>query len=176
MNTLAIRACLVLGVLVFGADAVRASDELDVINELSAIRTEVVIADRIAGEFENLAGSPVNAQNLVVGMRNAKPVALTTAGPAKKATRFEPTKRPMSFADIHIALSLAQAQLKSQRIDSPTPEQIRASLAGGQLPNANGDMQTVVGILPMHRGGMNWEEIAEALRVTAPKRASLINS
>ena len=66
MNTLAVRACLVLGVLAFGADAVRASDEVDVIGELSAIRTEVVTADRIAGEFENLAGSPGNAQSVFI--------------------------------------------------------------------------------------------------------------
>lgn len=139
---------------------------------ISAIRTEVVVADRLAGEFETWAGSLQNAQNLVVGLRNAKPVKLKAGVPPAPSEEisFTPPTRPMSFSDIRTALSLAQAQLRSKHIDNPTPAHLKATLAGGELPNANGDMTRVIGILPLHQRGMSWEQIARALRVDAPKR------
>lgn len=175
MKMFRFRVCLILAVLALGARAVRAAEDADTTALLSAIRTEVVAADRIADEFRGLAGSPRNAQNLVVGMRNAKPVAL--AGNARgNEMRFKPTRKPMSFTDIHTALSLVQAQLKSQRIDSPTPAQLRASLAGGKLPDANGDIRDVIGILPMRHGGMSWEQIAQALHIALPRRNAVSES
>lgn len=174
MKPFPLRLYVALAVLAFGARVVRAAEEADTTAVLSAIRTEVVAADRIADEFQGLAGSPRNAQNLVVGMRNAKLVALSDS--ARGTAHFKPTARPMSFADIHTALSLAQAQLKSQRIDSPTPAQLKASLAGGRLTNASGEMQDVVGILPMHKRGMNWAQIAQALGLAPPRRPSVSDS
>lgn len=175
MKLFLLRLYLVLVVLAFGARAVRASEDSDTAVLLSAIRAEVVAADRIADEFQSLAGSPRNAQNLVVGMRHAQSVALADVARGN-ATHFKPTARPMSFADIHIALTLAQAQLKSQRIDAPTPAQIKASLAGGQLPSPSGAMVDVIGILPMHSSGMNWDQIAQALRLAPPRRPVIADS
>lgn len=155
----------------------RAVDDATATNDvISAIRTEVVIADKLAGEFEALAGSLKNAQNLVVGLRNAKPVKMTAPAPAQLEVSFTPPTQPMSFSDIHTALSLAQAQLRSKHIDNPTPAHLKAALAGGELPNANGDMTRVIGILPLHRRGMDWEQIARVLRVAAPKRMAVIQA
>jgi hypothetical protein len=143
---------------------------------MSAIRTEVIIADQLASEFEIFAGSHQNAQNLVIGLRNAKPVKMTAAAAPNIEVSFTPPTRPMSFSDIHNALLLAMAQLQSKHINSPTPAQVKASLAGGELPNADGDMTRVIGILPLHRRGMGWEEIARALRVAMPRRMAAIRN
>lgn len=143
---------------------------------MSAIRAEVIASDRLVEEFESLAGSHQNAQNLVIGLRNAKPVKMTptATAPAVPEVSFVPPTRPLSFVDIHKALSLAQAQLRSKRIENPTPAHLKASLAGGELPNAHGDMTRVIGILPLHQRGMSWEQIARALRVAAPKRMAAV--
>lgn len=148
-------------------------DDSSAIDVISAIRTEVIVSDRIASEFESLAGSHENAQNLVVGLRNAKPVRMTATVPAPHDVSFTPPTRPMSFSDIHKALSLAQAQLKLKQIDNPTPAYLKAALAGGELPNADGEMTHVIGILPLHQRGMNWDQIARALHLAAPKRMAV---
>lgn len=155
------------GALAEGAAADAASGVRD---DMMAIRAEVLVSARLAGEFEALAGSQQNAQSLIIGLRNAKPVKMTAAAPLPLDVSFTPPTRPMSFADVHKALSLAQAQLQAKHIDHPTPAHLKASLAGGELPNANGEMTSVIGILPLHRRGMSWNQIARALRVAAPKR------
>ncbi len=131
---------------------------------------EVTASSKLADEFATLAGSQDNAEKLVVGLRNAKPVTMKEVSPVSLEVRFSPPTRPLSFADIHKALSLAQAQLKSKNIENPTPAQLKASLAGGELPNAQGDMTRVIGILPLHKRGMSWDQIARVLRVAPAKR------
>lgn len=171
---------LALGALCLAAHGVLAGepsqaadeDAAAAVSDMAAIQSEVVTLDRIAGEFEVLAGSHKNAQNLVIGLRNAKPVKMTEPNPPPQEVTFTPPTRPMSFADVHKALALAQAQLQAKRIDKPTPSHLKASLAGGELPNASGEMTRVIGILPLHRRGMSWEQIARALRVAAPKRVA----
>jgi hypothetical protein len=146
---------------------------------ISAIRIEVVAATKLADEFESLAGSRQNAEKLVVGLRNAKPVTIvpavaTPTTPQQREVSFTPATRPLSFPDIHKALSLAQAHLQSKHILNPTPAQLGAALAGGDLPNAQGDMTRVIGILPLHQRGMSWEQIARALHVAPPKRVATV--
>ncbi len=143
---------------------------------ISAIRTEIIASDRLAGEFEPLAGSHQNAQNLVVGLRNAKAVRIVALTAAEPEVSFTPPTRPMSFSDIHHALLLAQAHLQSKNIANPTPAQIKASLAGGELPDADGNTTTVIGILPLHRRGMSWDAIARALHVALPKKTAQVAS
>jgi hypothetical protein len=131
---------------------------------------EVAASTKLADEFATLAGSQDNAEKLVVGLRNAKPVTMKEVSPVAVEVSFSPPTRPLSFSDVHKALSLAQAQLKSKNIESPTPAQLKASLAGGELPNAHGDMTHIIGILPLHKRGMSWDQIARVLRVAPPKR------
>ena len=76
----------------------------------------------------------------------------------------------MAYSDIHHALTLAQAQLAAKQIDRPTPAQLKAVLAGGELANAHGDAAKIVGILPLRKRSMSWDAIARALRVPAPGR------
>lgn len=177
---------LVLSVLYLATPAAPAQDSLPRTGEgdpstfdvISAIRDEVVDSDRIVNEFESLAGSHENAQNLVVGLRNAKLVRITmaTAPTHSEEISFMPPTRPMSFSDIHQALSLAQARLRSKHIDKPTPAQIKASLAGGALPNADGETTNVIGILPLRRRGMSWDQIARILRLTGPKPVAALQA
>ena len=145
-------------------------DSRATVQVISAIRTEVIASDRMAGEFESLAGSHQNAQSLVVGLRNAKSVRMVATAPTETEVSFTPPTRPMSFSDIHQALLLAQAHLQSKHIVNPTPAQIKAALAGGDLANADGDITHVIGILPLHQRGMSWAAIARALHVTEPKK------
>jgi hypothetical protein len=131
---------------------------------------EITTSSRLAGEFATLAGSQENAEKLVAGLRNAKPVVMKTDAPLTLEVSFSPPTRPLNFSDIYKALSLAQAQLTSKNINKPTPAQLTASLTGGELPNANGDVTRVIGILPLHQRGMSWDQIARALHVALPKR------
>jgi hypothetical protein len=133
---------------------------------------EARASSKLADEFATLAGSQDNAEQLVVGLRNAKPVSMKETSPVAVEVSFSPPTRPLSFSDVHKALSLAQAQLKSKNIENPTPAQLKASLAGGELPNAHGDMTRVIGILPLHKRGMSWDQIARVLRVAPPKRVA----
>jgi len=132
---------------------------------MSAIRDEVVTADKLSSRFETLAGSHQNKQNLIAGLRNAHRIKFfdtaQAAGPAAGVTFLPPTK-PMAYGDTRQALSLAQAHLTAKRIASPTASQLKAILAGGELPNTNGDMTRVIGILPLHKRGMSWNAIASA--------------
>lgn len=145
---------------------------------ISAIRTEVVAASKLADEFSSLAGSHQNAEKIVVGLRNAKPVTITATARAatQREVSFTPPTRPLSFPDVHKALSLAQAQLQAKHIDNPTPAQLGASLAGGELPNAQGDITHVIGILPLHRRGMSWDQIARALHIAPLRRVAAVQS
>jgi len=159
------------GALAEDASSRAAADARATVQVISAIRTEVISSDRMAGEFESLAGSHQNAQSLVVGLRNAKSVRMAAA--AEPEVSFTPPTQPMSFSDIHQALLLAQAHLQSKHIVSPTPAQIKAALAGGELPNAEGDITRVIGILPLYRRGMSWRAIARALQVAEPKKVAV---
>lgn len=135
----------------------------------AAANAESAASSRLINEFAALAGSEDNARKLIAGLHNAKPVALPTAAATAQEVSFAPPPRPMSLPDIHKALSLAQAQLKSKNIANPEPAHLRTALAGGELPNAEGEMTRVIGILPLHRRGMTWAQIARALRVSLPK-------
>ena len=162
--------------LAFAADEANrsAEDAGDTIQVITAIRTEVITSDRLAGEFESLAGSHQNAQNLVIGLRNARMIRMVAPQPAEPEVSFTPPTQPMSFSDIHHALLLAQAHLQAKNITNPTPAQIKAALAGGELPNAQGDITRVIGILPLHRRGMSWAAIARALHVSEPGKLAAI--
>jgi hypothetical protein len=87
---------------------------------------ELMASTKLAGEFAALAGSQDNAEKLVVGLRNAKPVHMKETSPVAIEVSFSPPTRPLSFSDVHQALSLAQAQLKSKNIKNPTPAQLKA--------------------------------------------------
>ena len=150
------------------------NDDEATFDVMNAIRDEVVAADKLSSRFEILAGSHQNAQNLVAGLRNAQLVKLVdkaATGSAAEIT-FVPPTPPMGYGDIRQALTLAQAQLVAKHIASPTPEHLKAVLAGGQLPNASGDITRVIGILPLHKHGMSWDAIARALHVDAPARVA----
>lgn len=145
-----------------------ARDEGAAETSMSSI-TENALAGRLAGEFAVLAGSRENAESLVSGLHTATLVRLAAVTTSIRASTFTASARPMSYPDIRKALSLAQAQLLAKHLDSPTPEQIKAALVGGELPNAQGEATRVIGILPLHQRGMTWDQIARAIRVAAPK-------
>lgn len=172
-----ISRCIVPILLGLGTSTVHAEGVSDgaldisaTVQIIAAIRDEVIASDRLAGEFESLAGSRQNAQNLVIGLRNAKSVKMAAQTTADADVSFTPPTRPLSFSDIHQALLLAQAHLQSKNIANPTPAQIRAALAGGELANAQGDRTRVTGILPLYLSGMSWAAIAKSLHLGKPKK------
>jgi hypothetical protein len=150
-----------------------ANGDEETFDVMSAIRDEVVAADKLSSRFETLAGSHQNAQNLIAGLRNAHLVKLVDTAQAvgqDAGVSFLPPTKPMAYGDIRQALTLAQAQLASKHIASPTASQLKAVLAGGELPNSKGDLTRVIGILPLHKRGMSWDAIARVLRVDSPAR------
>lgn len=124
----------------------------------------VHVERRISADFAGWAGSTQNAQALVTGLREAKPITLkpdafAAAGSGgASSTTFMPPTRPMGYGNVYIALALAKAQLEAQGITSPTPLQLQAALVGGAT--ASSDQSK--GVLQLRSEGMGWGRIAKA--------------
>ncbi|MDO8931104.1 MAG: hypothetical protein Q7U97_01790 [Rhodocyclaceae bacterium] len=122
---------------------------------------------KLVGSFTDLAGSKENASSLVNGLRTGSVITLTdttlqtgstTSGMLTTSTTFSPGTKPMGYGNIRIALSLARAQLASQGITNPTPEQLQGALVG-----TSGTGTATQGILQMRASGMGWGQIANSL-------------
>lgn len=122
------------------------------------------IERRISADFSGWAGSAQNANALVTGLRQARPISLqadafAAAGSGgAPSTTFTPPTRPMGYGNIYIALALAKAQLEAQGITSPTPLQLQTALVGG----ARASTDQSKGVLQLRSEGMGWGRIAKA--------------
>ncbi|MFZ2855340.1 MAG: hypothetical protein WAZ34_14685 [Rhodocyclaceae bacterium] len=125
---------------------------------------------KLADSFSGFAGSQENAEALVNGLRTggsitlSSPPAISVPGtpPIAGTTTFTPPTRPMGYGSVRIALSLARAELVSQGITNPTPQQLQGTLVGSSaLVNGTGTQST--GILQMRADGMGWGKIANTL-------------
>lgn len=127
-------------------------------------RAPASIERRISADFAGWAGSTENANALVTGLREARPITLkadafAAAGTGGAAsTTFMPPTRPMGYGNVYISLALAKAQLEAQGITSPTPLQLQAALMGGRLAAADQSR----GVLQLRSEGMGWGRIAKA--------------
>lgn len=122
-------------------------------------KANAVAMSRLVEAFAAFAGSPANAQSLVEGLHNG--TAIRLVGIDNAARTFSPATKPMSWDDVKIALSLANAELGSADIFSPTPIDIEAVLQGGTA--GTGDLMiNFTGVLTQRASGLGWDQIARA--------------
>lgn len=148
-------------------------------NEVTTLETESTQVDnfsvghsstvenRISGSFTNFAGSPDNSAALTSGLRQGTPINLTSTAPdgTVTITSFTPATGPMGYGNVRISMALAQQQLATYGITNPTPEQLAASLNGGQItyigPNGLPTTTTLNGVLAQRASGAGWGQIAQ---------------
>lgn len=122
-------------------------------------KANAVAMSRLVEAFASFAGSPANAQSLAEGLRNG--TAIRLVGIDNAVRTFSPATKPMSWDDVKIALSLANAELGSADIFSPTPVDIEAVLKGGTA--GTGDLMiNFTGVLTQRASGLGWDQIARA--------------
>lgn len=132
------------------------------------------VAQKIAANFVNLAGSEDNALALVNALRggtNATLKAPATTGTGtgtgtgaatSTSTTIDPPTGKMGWGNVKIALGLAQDSLLRAGITKPTAAQLQAALNGGEVTRADGTVVTLKGVLQMRADGMGWGQIAHA--------------
>jgi hypothetical protein len=152
---------------VFAAESTALQTQVRQTDALTVQHGTTQVESRIAGDFTTFAGSEVNAQSLVTGLRNGTPVKLTSTlsgggTPTTTTLSFDNPTRPMGYGNVHIGLSLARQQLASYGINDPTPQEIQSALTGGSITSSSGRMVTLSGVLTQRAAGMGWGGIAQA--------------
>jgi len=124
------------------------------------------VADKLVARFSTFAGSEENAASLVNGLRTGSEITLNdtaSAGSTGGSTTFTPPTRPMGYGNVRIALSLAEAQLKSEGYSQPTAEQLQTALMGETSGATSQTTSQSSGILQMRASGMGWGKIANTM-------------
>src|SRR5262245_40756695 len=81
--------------------------------------------DKLVDQYSDFAGSKSNSEALVDGLRNGTQVKLSDG---KTTTTFTPPTGKMGNGNVHIALALAQEDLKKQGITNPTNAQLKTEM------------------------------------------------
>lgn len=147
--------------------------QVRVFDATAANRGQTQVAQKIAANFVNLAGSEDNALALVNALRSGTdatlktPTATTGTGTSagtgtSTSTTIDPPTGKMGWGNVKIALGLAQDALLRAGITKPTAEQLQAALNGGAVTRADGTTVTLKGVLQMRADGMGWGQIAQA--------------
>jgi hypothetical protein len=123
-------------------------------------------AAQLSTLFAAFAGSSTNLASLENGLRTRSVVTLT--GPGGNAT-FVPPTGPLPATDVTQALLLSLTQLAALGIAQPTPQQIQASLIGGNVIAASGQSVSLQGVLQLRNRGLDFGQIAQAI---APQSAA----
>jgi hypothetical protein len=127
-----------------------------------------VSTSKLSTQYTEFAGSKENADALVAGLRDDKPVTLTaTTGVMSIVTpsaTFTPATGKLGVGEINIALSLAKAALEKEGITNPTPAQLAAALNGGTFATTNGPV-SMSGVLSQRQAGQGWGQIANSMGV-----------
>lgn len=133
------------------------------------VATTSTPAKKLVAQYGVLAGSEKNAESLIAGLRDGKPVLLLatpdSTTPEAASVTFMPMTGKLGYGNVNIALSLVQADLAKQGITAPTPEQLAAALNGGSVATDTGETVTFTGILAQRQSGMGWGAIANAMGV-----------
>ena len=126
-------------------------------------------AEKLEAQYAVLAGSERNAESLIAGLRDGKPVLLLatpdSTNPDAASLTFTPLTPKLGYGNVNIALSLAQADLAKVGITAPTPEQLAAALNGGEVTTEDGQTITFAGVLAQRQSGMGWGAITNAMGV-----------
>lgn len=138
------------------------------------VGTSSTVTSKLVGQFSSFTGSTENANALVNGLRTGSSITLTSPATAPAgttgggvtslptSTTFTSPTKPMGYGNVKIAMSLAQADLASQGITNPTPQQLQGSLMGTNS-TSNGVTTQTQGILQMRADGMGWGKIANTM-------------
>lgn len=118
--------------------------------------------DRLVDRYTRFAGSEDNAEALINGLRNDRPVTLTKG---ERSVTFTPATDRMGYGNVDISLRLARAALAEQGIHRPTPEQLKAALNGGYVTARSGERVQLPGVLQQRASGMGWGNIAKTYDV-----------
>jgi hypothetical protein len=156
---IAVVASAAAGMPAFADDAAALTTSIQTLDASATTRSPGAVSGRIAGDFQNFAGSNTNSTSLVEGLRTGSAITLTA--PNQPSATFAPPTRPMGWGNVSTSLSLAQYQLAQQGITSPTPQQLQIALNGGTI-TANGQTVQYQGVLQMRASGLGWGEIAQA--------------
>lgn len=111
-------------------------------------------------EFAGFAGSQDNAAQLVQGLREGGEVVLS--GPDQQAVRFSSRAGPLGYANIALALSVAQTNLALYNILEPDVYEVAAALAGGPIL-VSGERLNLPGVLNLRAQGLSWGQVAAEL-------------
>jgi hypothetical protein len=114
----------------------------------------------VVEEFSGLAGSQENAFLLVDGLRQGNEVVL--AGTDQQTVRFSSRAGPLGYANIALALSVAQTNLALYGIVEPDVNQVAAALAGGEIQVASEPLY-LPGVLNLRAQGLSWGQVAAEL-------------
>lgn len=148
----------------------------DKVTATAASKGGAVTASSLMKRYENLAGSPTNAESLVKGLRYqleivlvgasstpaAGPTGLSPMGPMgpvcptcpvppppSETVKFVPPTDPMGFGNIDIALALTEAQLDKKDVAlPPKPAQLKDAL---------------MAVLSLRASGKGWGDVANAM-------------
>lgn len=123
---------------------------------------------KLATTYSTFAGSPSNAETLIVGLRDDTSITLVASpdglNPTAPPATFTPATGKLGYGNINIALSLAKADLAKQGISNPTPAQLAAALNGGTITTTTGPV-TMAGVLAQRQAGLGWGQIAKTMGV-----------
>jgi len=108
---------------------------------------------RLSSQYAAWAGGKSNADAIVGGLRNGSSITLVTSGSGRNVSLagFTPAG-PMTYGEIHAALSNAQRSLSRMGITQPSAEQIQAALIGGEITTRDGAARSVAGVIPARVG------------------------
>lgn len=108
---------------------------------------------RLSSQYSAWAGGKSNADAIVGGLRNGSSITLVTSGAGRNVSLagFTPAA-PMTYGEIHSALSNAQRTLSRMGISQPSAEQIQAALIGGEITTRDGAARSVAGVIPARVG------------------------
>jgi hypothetical protein len=141
-------------------------------DRMSGTLGDVKVTDKLSSEFSSFLGP--DAKAVVTGLRNGKPITLTTTTPpttpggtpTSTTTTITPPTGKMGFGNVFITLALAKQQLGQLGITQPTPQQLQAALTGGSITTGTGATATTTslqGILTMRSENMGWGQIAQQI-------------
>lgn len=165
-----LRSLLLATAFATGSTPLAASEEADQIAGAAVARPG---PEDVIGDFTEFAGSERNARQLVEALRfGAEGVLVDQDG---TVVRFEAPTDPLGYANVAVALSLAQARLVTHGILQPHAADVAAALVGGEVP-VDGEWVEIAGVLPMRAGGLSWSEIAESFGLALADAISLAGS
>jgi len=136
-------------------------------DQAAAHHTRDVATEKLAHKFQPFINSQKTAESLMNSLQTSRTVALMNPL-AGKIESFKPASKPMSIANVYVALSLARLGLAEYGISQPTPTQIKCALNGGEFKQSHLGGQRRIhlqGVLKLHAKGLGWEAIAKRIGV-----------